>query len=147
MYHSLTFVDGNTTRNTWNNWHLIPSARPVVVQPTAAYKYVDIPGRDGSLDLSNYLIGRPTYSDRSGSFKFYVANDYGDWVGRKAEIAQFLNGAKEMKMVLEDDPHHYYLGRFYMKAWDPGANNSEVTIEYRVKPYKYRASDGGAVMT
>lgn len=145
MYHSLTFTIGNVTRNTWNNWHLIPSARPVVSQPTPSYKYVEIPGRDGSLDLSNYLVGRPTYSDRSGSFKFYVANDYGNWVDRKTEIAQFLDGAKEMKMTLEDDPRHYYLGRFYMKEWAPGANNSEVTIEYRVKPYKYRSNDGGAV--
>ena len=92
MYHSLIFIDGNITRNTWDNWHLIPSSRPVVVRPTATYKYVDVPGMDGSLDLTDYLIGRPTYSDCSGSFEFYVANDYGDWVSRKNEKASFLNG-------------------------------------------------------
>ena len=153
MYHSLIFKDGNDTRNTWNNWHLIPSSRPVVVPPTPTYKYVDIPGRDGSLDFSDYLIGRPTYGDRSGSFTFYVANEdpntgrgYGNWASRKQEIAQFLDGKKILKMTLEDDINHYYVGRFYLKDWNSGEHNSQVVIEYRVKPYKYRESDGQAVI-
>lgn len=152
-YHSLIFKDGSITRNTWNHWHLIPSAQPVVAQPTVNYKYVDIPGRDGSLDFSDYLIGRPTYGDRSGSFSFYVANEdpqtgksYGTWANRKQEIAQFLDGRKLLKMVLEDDMNYYYVGRFFLKDWSPGANFSQVTIEYRVKPYKYRESDGQAVI-
>ena len=153
MYHSLIFKDGTNIRNTWNNWHLIPSTRPVVSQPNVTYKYVDIPGKSGSIDLSNYLVGKPTYSDRSGSFTFYVANDdpktgksFGDWASRKQEIAQFLDGRKTLKMTLEDDINYYYLGRFYMKDWQPGANFSTVTIEYRVAPYKYRESDNKAVI-
>lgn len=136
MYHSLIFQDGNTRINTWDNWHLIPAARPVVVQPTPAYTYVDIPGADGSMDLSDYLIGRPTYSDRQGTFEFYVANDYGNWAARRAEIASFLNG-KKMKVYLEDEPQYYYEGRFFFKSWTPDASHSKVTIEYRVKPYRY----------
>lgn len=153
MYHSLIFKDGTIVRNTWNNWHLIPSTRPVVAQPTPAYKYVDVPGRDGSLDFSDYLIGRPTYSDRSGSFSFYVANEdpstgkgFGNWASRKQDIAQFLDGRKLLKLTLEDDINYYYLGRFYMKDWQPGENFSMVVIEYRVKPYKYRESDNKAVI-
>lgn len=156
-YHSLSFKyeeNGVTVnRNTWSNWHLIPSSRPVVAQPAANYKYVDIPGRDGSLDLSDYLVGRPTYSDRSGSFTFYVANEdpetgkkYGNWVSRKQEIAQFLDGRRIMKMTLEDDMSYYYLGRFFLKEWASGENFSQVTIEYRVKPYKYKEGDGQAVI-
>ena len=51
-----------------------------------------------------------------------------------------------MKMTLEDDINYYYVGRFYMKEWTPGANFSQVTIEYRVKPYKYQASNDGTVI-
>lgn len=140
MYHSITFkkLDDKKpeSKNTWNDWHLIPSTLPVVSQPTPTYKYIDIPGRDGSLDFSDYLIGRPTYSDRTGSFKFYVAPGYGNsWANRKRSIASYLNGKELLRMTLEDDVKYYYVGRFYMKEWSPGANFSEVTIEYRVRPY------------
>lgn len=137
MYHSLIFdIGDNRAYNTWDDWHLIPSTRPVVAQPTPVYTYVDIPGSDGSMDLSDYLIGRPTYSDRNGSFDFYVANDYGDWADRKAELAAFFNG-RIMKMFLEDDREYYYEGRIYFKQWTPDASHSKVTLEYRLKPYRY----------
>ena len=136
MYHSLIFQYGNTKVNTWDNWHLIPSTRPTLAQPTPAYTYVEIPGADGSMDITDYLIGRPTYSDRQGTFEFYVANDYGNWAARRAEISAFLNGRK-MKLYLEDDPQYYYEGRFFFKQWTPDASHSKVTIEYRVKPYRY----------
>lgn len=140
MYHSLIFVDSsNNSVNTWDDWHLIPSSRPVVVRPTLNYKYVEIPGRDGSLDLTDYLTVTPTMTDCSGSFEFYVANDYGEWSVRKATIGAFLNGRK-MKMYLEDDPNYYYFGRFSLGRWTPGENWSSVSIEYRVDPCKYNAS-------
>lgn len=140
QYHSLIFQLYNDPSarnyNTWDNWHLIPSARPVVAQPNPVYNYVDIPGSDGSMDLTDYLVGRPTYSDRTGSFEFYVENDHGDWASRRAEIASFFNG-RRMKMYLADDPQYYYDGRFFFRAWTPDASHSKVTIEYRLKPYRY----------
>lgn len=139
MYHSLIFQAGNTTINTWDNWHLIPATRPVLTQPNPAYNFVEIPGSDGSMDLTDYLIGRPTYSDRQGSFEFYVENGYGDWTSRRAEIAAFLNG-RNMRLYLEDDPNYYYEGRFFFRGWTPDASHSKVTIEYRVKPYRYTAN-------
>lgn len=144
MYHSLIFVDGNVTKNTWDDWYLIPSSRPVVTRPNVTYKYVDIPGMDGQLDITDYLVGRPTYSDCTGNFEFIVDNDHGDWATRKSELSSFLNGRK-MKMYLEDDPQYYYLGRFTLKDWRSGANFSTVSIEYHVEPYKIRASNGEKV--
>ena len=66
--HSVTFAVNTTNYNSWSTWGLIPSVKPVVPQPTPVYKYVDIPGRDGSLDLSTYLTGGLSYTDRKGTF-------------------------------------------------------------------------------
>ena len=144
MYHSLIFQYGNTKVNTWDNWHLIPSSRPVVAQPTVNYKYVDIPGREaGPLDITEYLTGKPTYTTRKGSFDFIVVNNYGNWAARRTEIASFLNGRK-MKLYLEDDPNYYYQGRFFFKDWKSGEKYSNVTIEYEVEPYRYKLDGGKA---
>ena len=136
MYHSLIFQDGNIRVNTWDNWRLIPSSRPTLVQPTPVYKYIEIPGRDGTIDTTDYLIGRPTYSDRKGQFEFYVYNDGQNWVNRRAQIASFLTG-KKMKMFLEDEPNYYYYGRFFFKEWKSDPQFSKVIIEYQVAPYRY----------
>ena len=145
-YHSIIFGEGDKIKNTWKDWHLIPASPPVVALPTPAFKFVDIPGRSGSLDFSDFLVGHPTYGDRSGAFTFYAAIDdpiTGETVEkrsmhtRKQEVAKYLNGQSIMKMTLEDDKDYYYVGRFYLKEWTPGASFATVSIEYRVKPYKY----------
>ena len=146
MYHSIYFkdVEHDVTKNTWTDWCLIPSERPVVSQPGVTYKYVDIPGRSGAIDLTTYLTGSPVLNDRSGSFSFYVDNNHpelGTWADRKMAIATFLHSSEEMYMILEDDPEYCYIGRFNMKEWRPGSNNSMVSIEYRVRPLKYPVSN------
>ena len=148
MYHSITFTAGSLRKNTWSDWHLIPVTRPVFAQPNPVYNYVEVPGADGSLDLTDYLVGRPTYSDRQGTFEFYVVNEsssgqsYGNYADRKAEIAAFFDGRK-MNAYPEDEGGRYYEGRFFFKGWTPDASHSKVTIEYRVKPYWHKNLPGG----
>lgn len=144
MYHSISFDIGDKkVYNTWNKWYLIPTTRPVVAQPTQTYNYVEIPGRTGALDITDYLFKGPTYSDRVGSFEFLVTGIDRDraYASRKADLARFFDGSKVMKMTLEDNPGYYYKGRFFFKQWTPEATYSRVTIEYRLEPYRY-TSDG-----
>ena len=148
MYHSITFGDGTLTadgkfagKNTWEDWYLIPSSRPTVVQAAPMITLVDIPGReDGPIDMSEYLTGDIQYGQRSGSFEFIVDNDHEDWTVILSEITTYLHG-KEMRMVLEDDPGFYYAGRFSVTEWKSESWNSKVIINYVVGPYKYRIKD------
>lgn len=138
MYHSITFG----TKNTWTDWHLIPASRPVVSPPSVKTTYVEIPGGDGSIDLSTALAGRPLYNDRSGSFQFYVENGHGNWFDIYYSIMTYLHGQK-MRMVLEDDPRYYYEGRFSVSGWQSGASTSAITINYVLSPYKYEINQTG----
>ena len=61
MYHSITFGD----KNTWDDWHLIPSKRPSFNPPNVKSQYVDIPGGNGVLDLTESLTGYPLYNTRT----------------------------------------------------------------------------------
>lgn len=148
MYHSITFGDGTLNqdgkfvgKNTWEDWHLIPSSRPTIAQAGVSTTFVDIPGRrDGPIDLSEYLTGGIVYGQRSGSFEFIVDNDHEYWITIQMKIAQYLHG-KRMRMVLEDDPEYYYEGRFTLNDWKSESWNSKITINYVVGPYKYRIKD------
>lgn len=139
MYHSIEFGD----KNTWEDWHLIPTSRPVVSPPSPKTQSVEIPGANGQIDMTEALTGYPLYSNRTGSFEFIVVNDtyslveyHEDWAEVYSEISNYLHGRK-MKMVLEDDPDWYYEGRFAVNAWKSGDHFSNITIDYNVDPFKW----------
>lgn len=140
QYHSLVFMaDGDANLyDTWDNWHLIPSSRPIVAEATPKLNYVEIPGSNKSLDLTEYLTGIPTYSERKGSFEFYVMDDGTTWAERRKLFANYFNGRK-MMMIMTDEPDRYYRGRFYFKGWqsDASGGRPKITIEYQIDPYRY----------
>lgn len=151
MKHSIIFGDGTLSQgkfagiDTYTDWHLVPSSRPTIASPGVETKFVTIPGRDGSIDLSEFLRnGRPAYGDRSGSFDFIVENDFDEnarpeefWVTLYPKIVNALHG-RRIKMVLnEDDPDCYWEGRFTVDKYEPGdGHHSNVTISYSIGPFK-----------
>lgn len=153
-YHSLIFdtvatlnsqthtFGGPDSKNTWNDWHLIPSKRPTVASPGVETNMVQIPGRSGSLDMSEYLTGGIVYGDRSGSWEFIVDNDHERWVTIKDKIMEYLHG-KHLFVVLEDDPNFYYEGRFTLNEWRSEAVCSSIVINYVLGPYKTHISEIG----
>lgn len=149
-FHSINFViDATDVYNSWNDFYLIPSSRPNIAQPSRSFKYVDIPGRSGSLDLTTYLNGNtPVYSDRTGSIEFVVIREYNGrvidnrpWYDRKQELVDFFDG-RVMRIQLEDDPRYYYEGRVTLESWQTGESFSSATIQYHLAPYKYDSETG-----
>lgn len=171
MYHSIKIGENvseiGAWKDTWQDWHLIPSARPQVSLPPVRTKFIDIPGLDGQLDLTTALAGRPLYGNRTGSWSFVIVNPYltvtgviGEpetWYTQKpegyspnyhpkfdynyhslcSEIASFLHG-KRFKVVLEDEPGYYYEGRLQLENPSTGKDFSQLTISYTLEPYKTR---------
>lgn len=131
MYHSITIGD----KNTWDDWHLIPTTRPLVNPPPVKTNYVEIPGGDGILDLTLAMAGRPLYENRTGSWDFYVENGFRDWSELYEEIMSYLHGQK-LRAILEDDPEYYYEGRFSVNQWKSEQERSTIVIDYHVGPYK-----------
>lgn len=140
------------TRHTSLDWFLIPKERPSIDKAEVKEHYIDIPGTNGGLDLTESLTGFPLYNYIEGSFEFTVLNDRklpildnkGNLVSEKdisweflnRDIRAFLNG-KERYMMLEDDPSWYYVGRFTVGKYDSSESaNSKIIISYKVYPFK-----------
>lgn len=142
MYHSMIFKNSSgITKNTWDDWKLIPSAKPTFPMPEVQLKFVDIPGSNGSIDLTDYLTSSPTYNDRVGTFNFYAVDTHEDWDGRCQEIGKFLHG-KNMKIILEDDPLYYYDGRVTVSDKRTDGQFPTITLSCRVRPYKIHINTG-----
>lgn len=135
MYHSITF---NDEKNTWEDWHLVPVTKPVFAVPSVKTQYIDVPGRDGSIDYTeNKEGGDVNYGMRQGSFEFYFLPDYDEWHIVLENLRGYLHGKRFSKVVLEDDPGYYYTGRFAINNWDTSDQFTTVTIEYTADPFKY----------
>lgn len=159
MYYSITFsedltlyendpnADGPQPKvgqlkgiNTWDDWHLIPTSRPSVAPPAVSTNFVEIPGLNGAIDMSDYLCGRPVYGNRSGSWDFYVDNDHENWETIRMKISNYLHGRK-FKISFESDPRFYWEGRFSVGEWKSEATNSRISINYTLSPFKTALAD------
>lgn len=148
--HSITIgvdpIGKRKARNTWTDWGLIPATRPLVNMPEVKTNYLEIPGMNGSYDLTDKLHNYPTYGQRSGSWEFNIAHDrvselFGvpedhAWHVVYENIANYLHG-QGLRCILEDDPWYYYDGRFSINAFKSSKVYSTITIDYTLEPYKW----------
>lgn len=140
------------TRHTSLDWFLVPKERPSIDKASVKEHYIDIPGANGGLDLTESLTGFPLYDYIEGSFEFTILNDRKlitvnskcektketdiSWEVLNRDIREFLNG-KQRYMMLEDDPSWYYVGRFTVGKYDSSDSaNSKIEISYKVYPFK-----------
>ena len=150
MYHAIDFffndpIDSESEErhiNTWDDWHIVASSRPSINLPEYKQNLIEITGMSGSIDISNVLTGYPLYGNREGSIEFIILNQYNrpdaeHWVEVYHKISKFLHG-RRLKMVLTDDePNFYYTGLFTVSDFQSGENNSTITINYILDPYKW----------
>ena len=137
--HGIKFKVGNTTKDTWTDWRIVPTSRPVVNPPEAAIDMVMIPGATEALDLSDAVSGYPTYGTRTGQWEFRVINKT-LWAEVYSMIMNFLQG-KSVQVILNDDPAYYYTGRCQVNQWQSDQEFSNIVIDYQLNPYKYFVQD------
>lgn len=141
MYHSITFIDENgVSKNTWDDWFMIPTDRPSFVYPKREIQISENPIEDGfGYDATQSLTGQYTVGLSEGTLTFAVDNGHANWVDRYSELLTFLHG-KRLKAILEDEPDIYYEGRFKI-MWSSEPDWSKVQISYSIN--KYHKSVGG----
>ena len=143
MGYSITFGDGNATRNTWTNWKLMPESPPVVPPPTPKTNYVDIPGRQaGPIDMTRIPFNRTSYDRISGSWDFILYEDYWttpDPLATYNTIRSWLHG-RVTKIVLEEDPTHYFMGRFTVEPGNRDRSPFSIRIGYNLEPVRYNSN-------
>ena len=112
----------------------IPPASPKLT-------YIDIPGADGSLDMTE-AHGEVKYSDRTGAkFTFYM-NPSGDlsdsaWEAKKKEVCSKLNGLFH-KITLDKDPEYYWQGRCSVSEHSSKKKLRKIVVGARLAPYKLK---------
>ena len=143
MYYSLTFEVGGVRKNTWADWRMIPDTPPMIPIPEPNLNYVDIPGRSGGpLDLTGIPFNKMTYKRMTGSWNFYVepVNRF-TRIELYEELRQYFHG-KIGTVIIEEDPEHYYSGRFSIGVPSTSTGPIRFTISYDLVPRRWNVSNG-----
>jgi len=122
-------------KHSYNDWGLLLKERPKVSPPTVKAVYIDVPGANGSLDLTEEMSQDVKYEDREIECKFEVLEQRRKWHEIYSNIQDYVHG-QNMKIILDEDPTYYYEGRCRVDNWESSKVTSTIVIKAKVAPYK-----------
>ena len=102
--------------------------------PAPKTKYIDITGRDGSLDYTEQ-DGYVRYKDGTMVIKVSKQTDMDEHYQQMAVLKRLCHGRKR-KIILPYDPEYYLIGRISLKESYDYWSSAELTITY--EPYRYK---------
>jgi len=103
----------------------------VIPMPELQTNFVEIPGRDGALDLSE-AFGTVRYADRIISLTLYARAPFDALI---SAFAAHVHG-RRMNVIFDRDPTYYYDARVALEDVERHAGYCELSLECRAKPYK-----------
>ena len=124
--------------HSFTDLHLIQQS--VEVAPAdPKINLIDIPGADGSKDLSEQLAGRVVFKSRKITWTFALYP--GDrWDKKHQQVSNALNG-RRCRITLDTDPGWYYEGRIAVKKHKSDGWLHQITVEATCQPYKLKKQE------
>lgn len=110
--------------------------------PELKEEYVDIPGRNGKLDLSTVLTdGEPQYGNRM--FEALLESSEGTRTERNGRISYMVNLLDGLKfnIILPDDPMHYLHGRVRVEKQYSDLVHAAVKVTATCDPWLYNVAE------
>jgi phage-related protein len=101
----------------------------------AKTNYVDIPGGDGSIDLTEAL-GSVKYNNRECIFTFTVF-PHDNFEDKKTEVSNLLNG-RRCNIIVDKDPDYHWTGRCAVNEYASNKNLHKIVVGATVAPYKLK---------
>lgn len=112
----------------------------VVVAPAEPkLNLIDIPGANGSKDMSEQPAGRITFNDRmiTWTFALYPGDN---WRAKQRQVSNALNG-RRFRITLDDDPDYYFDGRLSVKEHNRDRTLRQITVEAICAPYQLKQAE------
>ena len=102
-----------------------------IPMPEPQTNFVEIPGRDGALDLSE-AFGTVRYSDRTIPLTLYARAPFDTLI---SAFAADVHGQR-INVIFDRDPGFYYDARITIEDVERHWGYCELSLECRTKPYK-----------
>lgn len=132
--------------HTGNDWGLVLNAKSFPPPLPKTYS-VEVEGRDGVVDLSESLTGTVKYQNRTVTFEFTATE--GNYDARN-RLFRKISGAiqgKKLKAIIDDDPEHYFYGRWTITNIENYNTYGTLKIEGDCEPWLYAIDEVNRICT
>ncbi len=129
---------------TFGNLHSYKDLKLILTKkeigsPAVKERKIEIEGADGDLDLTEFF-GEPKYENATHKFEFSTIVPQAQFLSLFSTVKNALHG-KKMRIVLDDDPLFYYMGRVKVSSFTNERNIGMINIECDCEPYKYKVDE------
>ncbi len=125
----------------FGNYHSYDDLRLILSKkemgtPAVKSRKIEIEGADSALDLTDFF-GEPKYEDVTHKFQFSTMEPQDEFLSQFDTVKNALHG-KRMRVILDDDPLFYYMGRLHVSSFTSEKGIGSVSVEAECDPYKYK---------
>lgn len=121
--------------HSYRDYGLILNKKEIGSPSVKVYE-IDVPYRNGKIDLTDKANGQVSYDDRQLKFTFTCLDPMIDWAKKYSELLNTFHGQK-MNVICDDDISFYYVVRLKVNTWESDKNIGKIVIEGSAEPYKY----------
>ncbi|WP_458397151.1 hypothetical protein [Anaerotignum sp.] len=126
---------------TFGNLHSFNDLRLILTSkemgsPEIKVRKIDIEGADSAIDYTDFF-GEPKYSDVPHKYNFTTIVHQAEFLSLFSTVKNALHG-KKMRIVLDDDPLFYYVGRLNVSSFTNEKNIGYISVYADCEPYKYK---------
>lgn len=121
-------------KHSYDDFGLILSSKDYT-PPKPKTEMVNIPGRNGYLDLTEALGVPVTFENGKWVFTFTLMNSNSTWVNVLNDLVNYIHG-KKMRIILDEDNGFFYYGRCSINQYKSSKSLGTITIECDVDPFK-----------
>lgn len=123
--------------HTLRDWGAAITNSDVISLPEPNLTVVEVPGRNGRLDLSEALTGDITYGNREIKLILASPVTVETWHEKCQHIFNAYHG-KTVTVIFDEDPTFHYKGRATITSPERVRNGGTFTITIDAEPFKFR---------
>lgn len=109
--------------------------KKVIEKPTVQSHTVQIPGRNGLLNLTKSLTGKVTYFNRKMTFQYFGTGDRETLLELDAEMSKYHG--QTIRIIDDDYPDHYYEGEASVET-DLKSNYITIVLVVDAQPFRLK---------
>jgi hypothetical protein len=140
---TIVVEDKDISYHSYRDWNLYVANNDPIGEPKQYTNYVEVPGRNGKIDLSEVLAGRPVFLSRE--IKIYLAGlrEIPKWDTVMSDFRNHIDG-RVCRIIFDTDPAFYWRGRVDITDFKPAYEFGKFCLSIpEADPYKYSVATSG----